>query len=414
VLVLARGAVAGAAALSRPGASWPAVLPAAVGTGAGLVALVRTGRLMRDSSRVEDVTAGRTPDRRRVLVAVAATAGAAVLAGAAARLTAARARPRRGPADVSLPPADEPAPALPAGVSVDVPGVPPFLTPAADFYRIDTALVVPALDAADHRIRVHGQVDRPFELTYDELLAMPLVERVITLTCVSNEVGGTLAGTARWTGVRVRDLLERAGSRPDADMVLSRSSDGFTASTPLATLLDGRDALLAVGMNGAALPFEHGFPVRLIVPGLYGYVSATKWLTELEVTRFDRATAYWTRRGWAPRAPIRTFSRIDVPRAFARVQAGPTAVAGVAWAQHRGVARVEVRVDGGSWQAARLADAPSTDTWRQWVWSWDATPGPHRLEVRATDALGATQPETRRPPKPDGATGWQSVAVTVA
>ena len=196
-------------------------------------------------------------------------------------------------------------------------------------------------------------------------------------------------------------------------MVLSRSSDGFTASTPVSVLTDGRDALLAVGMNGSALPYEHGFPVRMIVPGLYGFVSATKWLTELEVTRFDRAEAYWTRRGWAPQAPIRTFSRIDVPRPFAQVKAGDVAVAGVAWAQHRGVGSVQVRVDGGDWHAARLAAVPSTDTWRQWVWTWDAEPGLHRLEVRSTDATGDPQPGTRRPPKPDGATGWHSVTVTV-
>ncbi len=196
-------------------------------------------------------------------------------------------------------------------------------------------------------------------------------------------------------------------------MVLSGSSDGFSASTPMAALTDGRDALFAVGMNGAPLPYEHGFPVRMVVPGLYGYVSATKWLTDLEVTRFDRAQAYWTRRGWAPQAPVRTFSRIDVPRPFAQVPAGPAAVAGIAWAQHRGIARVEVRVDGGAWNDARLGAAPSTDTWRQWVWTWDAQPGLHRLEVRATDATGAIQPQTRRPPKPDGATGWHSVAVTV-
>jgi sulfite oxidase len=196
-------------------------------------------------------------------------------------------------------------------------------------------------------------------------------------------------------------------------MVLSRSSDGFTASTPVAALTDGRDALLAVAMNGEPLPHEHGFPVRMVVPGLYGYVSATKWLVDLEVTRFDRAQAYWTRRGWAPQAPIRTFSRIDVPRPFARVAAGKVAVAGVAWAQRRGVGRVEVRVDGGAWSPARLAAAANIDTWRQWAWTWDAPPGLHRLEVRSADALGDTQPQARRPPKPDGATGWHSVTVTV-
>jgi DMSO/TMAO reductase YedYZ molybdopterin-dependent catalytic subunit len=240
-----------------------------------------------------------------------------------------------------------------------------------------------------------------------------MVERDITLTCVSNEVGGTLAGNATWLGVPLTTLLERAGVQPGADMVLSTSSDGFSASTPLATLLDGRDAMVAVGMNGSPLPPVHGFPARMVVPGLYGYVSATKWLVDLEVTRFDRAQAYWTRRGWAAQAPIKTFSRVDVPRPLSRVKAGPTAVAGVAWAQHRGVRAVEVRVDGGAWQAARLADEASVDTWRQWVWTWDAVPGTHTLEVRSTDGTGAVQPEDRRPPKPDGATGWHSVVVSV-
>jgi DMSO/TMAO reductase YedYZ molybdopterin-dependent catalytic subunit len=348
-----------------------------------------------------------------VLQVLAGTAGATAVAGAGGRVAAARAGAGLGPADVTLPAAAQRAAAIPGGAALDVPGVTPFVTPNADFYRIDTALVVPRVDAAAWRLRLHGLVDREVELSYRDLLALPLVERTVTLTCVSNEVGGVLAGNATWLGLPVATLLERAGVQPGADMVLSTSSDGFTASTPLETLLDGRDALLAVGMNGAPLPPEHGFPVRMVVPGLYGYVSATKWLVDLEVTRFDRVEAYWTRRGWAAQAPIKTFSRIDVPRPLTRVRAGRTAVAGVAWAQHRGVRAVQVRVDGGPWQAARLADEASVDTWRQWVWTWDATPGTHTLEVRSTDGTGALQPEERRPPKPDGATGWHSVVVSV-
>jgi sulfite oxidase len=413
-LVLALGVVAAAAAAARPDAPRVAVVPAVVGVAAGLTALLVTGRVLR--ARVRDrsgeVLPGAAVGRRDVLAAVGGTAAVAILAGGGGRLLAARAGHGIGPSGVALPAPVDAAPALPA-VSVGVPGVTPFVTPAADFYRIDTALAVPRLDAAAWRLRVHGLVDQEVELSFRELLALPLVERTITLTCVSNEVGGTLAGTATWLGVRVADVLRRAGVRPDADMVLSRSSDGFTASTPVTALTDGRDALLAVGMNGAPLPYEHGFPVRMIVPGLYGFVSATKWLTDLEVTRFDRAEAYWTRRGWSPQAPVRTFSRIDVPRPFAQVKAGTVAVAGVAWAQHRGVDSVQVRVDGGDWHDARLAAVPSTDTWRQWVWTWDAEPGLHRLEVRSTDATGDPQPETRRPPKPDGATGWHSVTVTV-
>ncbi len=289
-LVLSLGVVAAAAAASRPDASRAAVVPSAVGVAAGLAVLLVAGRVLR--ARVRDRSGGSVPGaavgRREVLTAVGGSAGVALLAGGGGRLLAARAGHGIGPGQVTLPAPADPAPALPA-VSAGVPGVTPFVTPAADFYRIDTALVVPQLDAGSWRLRVHGQVDREVSLTYRDLLAMPLVERTITLTCVSNEVGGTLAGNATWLGVPVAEVLRRAGVQPDADMVLSRSSDGFTASTPVSALTDGRDALLAVGMNGAALPYEHGFPVRMIVPGLYGFVSATKWLTALEVTRFDRA-----------------------------------------------------------------------------------------------------------------------------
>jgi DMSO/TMAO reductase YedYZ molybdopterin-dependent catalytic subunit len=408
-LVLLLGVVAGTAADARPGAGPVAVAPTVAGIAAGLLALLLAGRALRARS----AAAPDGPSRRQVVRTVAGTTGLAVLAVAGDRALAARDRGGLTPVAVRLPVAADPAPALPVGTDVGVVGVTPFVTRARDFYRIDTALVVPQIDAGAWRLRVHGLVDREILLGYADLLALPLVERTLTLTCVSNEVGGTLAGTATWLGVRVADVLRRAGLRPEADMLLSGSSDGFTASTPIAALTDGRDALLAVGMNGAALPYEHGFPVRMVVPGLYGYVSATKWITDLEVTRFDRVEAYWTRRGWSPRAPVRTFSRIDVPRPFAQVPAGPAAVAGVTWAQHRGVERVEVRVDGDPWQRARLGAVPSTDIWRQWVWTWDAEPGLHRLEARSTDATGSTQPETRRPPKPDGATGWHSVAVTV-
>jgi sulfite oxidase len=348
-----------------------------------------------------------------VLTGLAGVTGGALLAGSAGRALAARSGQSLDPASIQLPRPSSPAPPIPATSLVDVPGVTPFLTSGRDFYRVDTALVVPRPDAARWRLRLHGLVDRTVELSYQDLLDSPLVERIVTLTCVSNEVGGTLAGTASWLGLPLADLLARVGVQPEADMMLSRSVDGFTASTPLTALRDGRDALLAVGMNGAPLPAEHGFPARLIVPGLYGFVSATKWVVDLELTRFDRVQAYWTRRGWATEAPIRTASRIDVPKPFARVGAGSVPVAGVAWAQHRGISRVEVSADGDGWHDARLADALDTDTWRQWVWQWTATPGLHTLQVRATGATGALQQQARRPPKPDGATGWHSVAVQV-
>jgi DMSO/TMAO reductase YedYZ molybdopterin-dependent catalytic subunit len=317
-------------------------------------------------------------------------------------------------AAVQLPAPVDPAPALPAGVEVGVAGVAPFRVPADDFYRIDTALVVPRVRAEDWRLRIHGMVDREVSLDFAALLASPLVERDVTLVCVSNEVGGDLIGNARWLGLPLGPLLRQAGPHKDADMVLSTSTDGFTCSTPLAALTDGRDALLAVGMNGEPLPVEHGFPVRMVVPGLYGYVSATKWVTDLEVTRFDRAQAYWTPRGWSARGPVKTESRIDVPRQGEGVRAGQVAVAGVAWAQHVGIDRVEVRVDGGAWQPARLATEASIDTWRQWVFAWDAVPGRHTLQVRATDRRGAPQTGDEAPPAPDGATGWHTVTVDVS
>lgn len=306
-----------------------------------------------------------------------------------------------------------PAPAAGSGVRPAVPGLTDFVTPNDRFYRVDTALQLPALTSADWRLRIHGMVDRPMELGFDELRRRVPVERMITMTCVSNEVGGELAGTAVWTGYPLADLLAEVGVRPDADMLLSRSIDGFTAGTPVSAVTDGRDALLAVGMNGEPLPIAHGYPARLIVPGLYGYVSATKWVVDLELTRFDRAKAYWTERGWGAQALIKTASRIDVPAAFATVPAGDVIIAGVAWAQHRGIDTVEIQVDNQPWQPATLADEYSTDTWRQWTYRWSAAPGPHTLRVRATDRTGATQTDQRTPPFPDGSTGWHSRVITV-
>ena len=300
---------------------------------------------------------------------------------------------------------------VPADAVSDVAGHTPFLTPNEDFYRIDTALWVPRVDLGDWRLQVTGMVEREVELDWAELLAQDHVEALVTLACVSNPVGGDLVGTARWTGWPVRELLARAGVQPGADMVLSRSVDGFTAGTPLEVMTDDRDALVAVAMNGEPLPPEHGYPVRLVVPGLYGYVSATKWLTELKVTRFDADEGYWTPRGWSARGPVKTASRIDVPRDD--VAAGEVTVAGVAWAQHRGISRVEVRVDDGAWSEVTLLAEPTVDTWRLWRWTWTAEPGEHTLTVRATDGEGQLLTEEVAPPAPDGASGWHSVRVRV-
>ncbi len=302
---------------------------------------------------------------------------------------------------------------VPAGADLGVPDLAPYQTPNRIFYRIDTALVVPQVDPGNWRLRIYGRVRKPVEITFADLLARPMVERWITLCCVSNEVGGDLVGNARWLGVPVADLLDQADPLDGADQVLSRSADGFTCGTPTAVLRDGRDALLAVGMNGEPLPVDHGFPVRMVVPGLYGYVSACKWIVGMELTGFDDVDAYWVQRGWARKGPIKTQSRIDVPRRGREVRAGAVTVAGVAWAQHRGITSVEVSVDQGEWHPATLATTASIDTWRQWSWQWDATPGRHTLAVRATDAGGETQTAQEAEPYPDGATGWDTIQVTV-
>jgi DMSO/TMAO reductase YedYZ molybdopterin-dependent catalytic subunit len=353
-------------------------------------------------------------NRRGFFLASSAVALGAVAAGGAASWLRDRFNVANSRANVVLPrPASTAAPVA-ADAQVDVAGVSKFLTPNSDFYRIDTALSVPQVTAESWKLRGHGMVDHELELTFAELLKRPAMERIVTLTCVSNEVGGNLVSNARWLGTSLADLLREVGVHPDANQLKSTSADGWTSGTPVATIMDGRDAMLAYAMNGEPLPAEHGFPVRMVVPGLYGYVSATKWVTDLELTTFDAFDAYWVRRGWSQQAPIKTESRIDVPRPLARVPRGRVAVAGVAWAQHRGISAVEVRVDDGPWRPADLAAAPSVDCWREWKWTWDATPGNHRLQVRATDATGAVQPEERVDPIPDGATGWHSVVVRVS
>lgn len=312
---------------------------------------------------------------------------------------------------------------LPAAVRADPPigtaalrGVDrlsPLVTPNDRFYRIDTAILVPQVMPEDWSLKVSGRVDRPFEVSYADLLGMPMVEEVVTLACVSNEVGGNLVGNAAWLGVPLGELLDRAGVQPDATQIVGRSVDGFTVGFPTEAASDGRPALVAVGMNGEPLPVVHGFPARLVVSGLYGYVSATKWLSEIELTRWDDFDAYWIPRGWAKEAPIKTQSRIDVPRSGRRVARGPVTVAGVAWAPHRGIARVEIRVDDGPWREAELSGETPVDSWRQWSYVWDAPVGSHTVHVRATDGDGNVQTAEHRPPAPDGATGHHSVAVRV-
>nr|WP_131102556.1 molybdopterin-dependent oxidoreductase [Streptomonospora litoralis] len=360
-------------------------------------------------------------DRRR-FVALAGTAAAlSAAAGAGGRWYAtAQAGVQARREAVRLPRPASPAPPLPDGAELDVEGLGSFFTPNSDFYRIDTALSVPRIDATQWRLRIHGRGAREREYTYADLLdRSDLVERDVTLACVSNQVGGSYVGNVRWIGVPVATLLREAGVRPPgeggpADQLVSRSSDGMTIGTPVDALMDGRDAMLAIGMNGQPLPTDHGFPARVVVPGLYGYVSACKWIVEMELTTFDAFDAYWIPRGWSQQAPVKTQSRIDTPHAGDSVAAGTVPVAGVAWAQHVGVRGVEVRIDDGPWQSARLAAEDTVDTWRQWVLDWPAEPGEHRISVRATDRSGATQTAEEAPPAPDGATGYHTVDVTVS
>ncbi|WP_345619433.1 sulfite oxidase [Streptomyces ziwulingensis] len=422
--VLLFGVVGAAAATTRPDStSFTDSLPSAVGGVAGAVLLyVLAGRLPEpDAAPAAPRHPGQGWDRRGFVIAATAAAAASAGAGVLGRvLNGGGDRDAVASRDnLRLPPAASPAPAVPGRAQVRVAGVSSFITPNDDFYRVDTALVVPQVDATAWRLRIHGTgVRRPVTLSFDDLLRRKLIERDITLTCVSNEVGGPYAGNARWIGVRLADLLADCGVVPPsrggpADQLVARSVDGMTIGSPVEDVMDGRDALLAVGMNGEPLPFDHGFPVRMVVPGLYGYVSACKWIEDIELTTFDAYDSYWVKRDWAREAPVKTQSRIDTPKPFARPKTGTVMVAGVAWAQHRGVDRVEIRVDEGPWQDATLAAEDSRDTWRQWSYAWQATKGGHTLTVRATDRTGETQTEKRTRTVPDGASGWHSVVVTV-
>ena len=356
---------------------------------------------------------GADTGRRQFLVAGSVAVLAAGASGLVGRMLAERTNVTQARAAVRLPPPIQRAAALPNGADLHIPGLSPFVTPTGSFYRVDTALVLPEVPPSSWQLRIHGMVAHEMTLSFNELLRLPLVEDWITLCCVSNPVGGPYIGNARWLGASLGRLLRAAGIRAGADQLLCTSVDGFTSGTPVQTVMDGRDALLAVAMNGAPLPVAHGFPARMVVPGLYGYVSATKWITDINVTTFAGESAYWVQRGWSQRAPIKTESRIDLPNGSATVRAGRTPVAGVAWAQHKGIDAVEVRVDGGAWNQARLAAVPGIDTWRQWVWEWDATPGKHVIQARATDATGYTQTAALAPPEPNGATGYPTINVSV-
>jgi len=421
------------AAATRPAASSAGVLPALAAAAAAAVAMpvliraARTARLATSPGEVSRAgqpagTAARLPappqppqpGRRRFLVVSGTAAGAAVAGVLAGRELAGRFSVAGARTALRIPAPAVRAPALPAGADLRIPGLSPFITPNQAFYRVDTAIVLPQVAPETWMLRIHGMVDREIRISFGELIRRPLIEDYITLCCVSNPVAGPYTGTALWLGASLASLLRQAGIRAGASQLLCTSSDGFTSGVPVQTVLDGRDALLAVAMNGQPLPVAHGFPVRMVVPGLYGYVSACKWITGIEVTTYQAATAYWARRGWDAQAPVKTESRIDVPAGTRPLPAGRTAIAGVAWAQHKGIDAVQVRIDHGPWRQARLAAVPGIDTWRQWVAGWDATPGRHLIEARATDKTGYTQTPAQAPPEPNGATGYPAVTVTVS
>jgi DMSO/TMAO reductase YedYZ molybdopterin-dependent catalytic subunit len=359
------------------------------------------------------VPAGSTA-RRQFIVAAGVTVAAAAVGEIGGRSLAERKNVTVAQQTLKIPKAVQPAPPLPRGVNLPVPGISSFITPDASFYRVDTAIVVPEVDPANWTLRIHGMVAREVTVTFDQLLHRPLIEAYITLTCVSNPVGGPYIGNAKWLGASLAALLRSARPLAGANQLLCTSVDGFTSGTPLSVVLDGRDALVAVAMNGTALPTEHGFPARLVVPGLYGYVSACKWVVDIEVTTFAKAQAYWVPRGWSQQGPIKTESRIDVPADGGSVKAGQVPVAGVAWAQHKGIDAVEVRVDKGPWHEATLAAVPGIDTWQQWVWEWPAAKGTHLIEARATDKTGYTQTSLVEDVAPNGASGYPSTQVSVA
>jgi DMSO/TMAO reductase YedYZ molybdopterin-dependent catalytic subunit len=410
------GAVGLAAALTRAGAAAIWVVPTLVATLAAAVTLWFLLRLLGQPeavrwpvARSDEFRPVKEFDRRKFLQAAGIAVGGAAALGYAGRALGEVSSVNSARAAIRLPTPSAPAPSAIPGS--DVAGL-SYVVSNDDFYRIDTAVLLPRVDPSTWRLRIHGRVAKEMVLTFDDLLKRPLIERYVTLSCVSNEVGGSLVGNAKWLGVPLRDVLAEAGPDPGADQVVSRSDDGFSAGTPTAVIMDGRDAMIAIGMNGEPLPVAHGFPARLVVPGLYGYVSATKWVTDIELTTFADFDAYWVPRGWSQQAPIKTESRIDKPRG-GNMPAGQTVIAGVAWAPNRGISKVEVQVDNGPWQEATLGTVASVDTWRLWSLPWNATPGNHELRVRATDNGGETQTSQEAPPEPNGATGWHTVRVSI-
>jgi DMSO/TMAO reductase YedYZ molybdopterin-dependent catalytic subunit len=423
----ALGAVGAFVALIRPESHATDVIPSLVGGAAGAVALallVRAGQpqliLAAAAQRARDghPAAGEPEvvgtNRRNFLLAGLSAAGAAVVAGVAGQvLTRQRFNVSSSRNAVTIPGPVQKAPPLKPGAELNnIQGISPFYTPNATFYRVDTALVVPQVTTAQWQLRIHGMVDRPVTINFDDLMKRPQIQRDITICCVSESVGGSFIGNARWQGTLLASLLREAGIHPAATQIVMRDVQGMAIGVSTEAVMDGRDAMLAVAMNGAPLPAEHGFPVRVVVPGLYGYVSACKWVVDMELTTYAAYDAYWVKRGWSEQAAVKTESRIDTPKVGSNLAAGQVVVAGVAWAMHKGIASVQVGIDG-VWQEATLATQDTIDTWRQWYYRWDATPGTHKIQVRATDQTGYTQTAVVQAPEPNGATGYHTIEVTV-
>src|SRR6476646_2196730 len=414
------GTIGALAAVTRPANGLLAAVPSFAGTAAGLWAYVWLRGRAGLPTIVERTEADAEPavpaglDRRRFLFGGVVVAGLALAPGFVGEYLVRRSEASASRSAVRLPAVADTGKPTPAGADLDVPGEIPFITPNDAFYRVDTALFVPAVQTDGWTLTIHGMVDTPMTLDFDQLIARPLIERDVTLCCVSNEVGGHYIGNARWTGTLLAPRLQEAGIRAGVTQLVSRSTDGFTTGTPASVALDGRDAMLVVAMNGEPLPLQHGFPVRMVIPGLYGYESACKWITDIEATTYEAYSAYWVERGWAERVLIKTESRIDVPKRGATVPSGPVTVAGIAWAQHRGISAVEIQIDDGAWAPATLGVEDTIDTWRQWRYGWEATAGPHTITVRATDGDGVVQTSAVAPPFPSGATGLHQIPVTAS
>ena len=409
VLLLGALAAVGVIAVAVQEAPSPVVyLPIAVGFGTWVLVLGVLTERLRAAERAEP---GTPTGRRGFLIGAAAVAGISLGLGALGRIIGSgRREVEEARRLLRLPGVTEPQ--VPPEARIGLAGVSPWATAEDEFYLIHTAIALPTIEPEEWQLRIHGMVDREVTLSYQDLIARRRTEAWVTLNCVSNTIGGDLIGNAWWSGISLADLLDEAGVSADADALLQTSDDGWTCGTPLSVVMDGREAMLAVAMNGRPLPIEHGFPVRTLVPGLYGFVSATKWLVDIEVTRFDQFEAYWTGKGWAEQAPVRLGSRIDVPRSGDEVAAGEVPVGGVAWQQHVGIDGVEVAVDGGDWQAVVIASPPTEDTWVQWAGTVSVDPGDHLLRVRAISSAGEVQTGVERDPVPDGATGWHEIDFT--